>query len=121
MFSNVGRAAIFAALLGSSVTNAFWILSHSSLTQDRLDPVVSAGKVSSHVHTVVGAQNFKPVLTTSDMQASSCTTSPVQADMRSVGSSTPNTLSLLSSIIMSTATIGHPSYITITWKTTRIR
>ena len=34
------------------------ISGHSDLLRTRLDPIVAPGKVSSHVHTVVGSSNF---------------------------------------------------------------
>lgn len=64
------------------LVNAFWIIAHGTLTRDRLDPIVSPGKVSSHVHTVVGASNFGPTEDTDTLQASNCTTAPVQDDKR---------------------------------------
>ena len=64
-------------------THAFWIISHNSLTQERLDPIVSPGKVSSHVHTIVGSSAFGPEVSFQELRADkNCTTSPVQADMR---------------------------------------
>ncbi|EIN06995.1 hypothetical protein PUNSTDRAFT_53415 [Punctularia strigosozonata HHB-11173 SS5] len=80
MFTILARAAAAAILVGPTLTNAFWILSHGSLTHDRLDPLLSSGKVSTHEHTVVGASNFGPVTTYDSLQSSECTTSPVQAD-----------------------------------------
>lgn len=70
--------AAFALLPGA--TRAFWILDHGSLTQDRLDPIVEAGRVSSHVHNIVGGSAFAATLDASTMARSNCTTSPVQAD-----------------------------------------
>ena len=65
-------------------SQAFWILGHDSLTQDRLDPIVSPGQVSGHVHNIIGASNFGPEVSFESLTASNCTTSPVQADMRLV-------------------------------------
>lgn len=73
---------IVLSLLLPLTANAFWIIAHGTLTRDRLDPIVDPGKVSSHVHTVVGASNFGPTLDTSLLQASDCTTAPVQDDKR---------------------------------------
>jgi hypothetical protein len=82
MFTMLSRAVAAAVLVGPTLTNAFWILTHGSLTHDRLDPLLSPGKVSTHVHTVVGASNFAPITTFDTLQSSECTTSPVQADKR---------------------------------------
>lgn len=76
------RAAASFLALASLHANAYWIISHSILTHDRLDPIVSPGKVASHVHTVVGASNFGPTVSVESLQASNCTTAPVQKDKR---------------------------------------
>ncbi|KLT44646.1 hypothetical protein CC85DRAFT_241950 [Cutaneotrichosporon oleaginosum] len=48
----------------------------------RVDPVVSPGRVSDHVHTVFGASNFREVLNTPAEQArAECTSATVSADM----------------------------------------
>ena len=74
---------LFLALLLARQAAGFWILAHSSLTTDRLDPVVTPGKVSGHVHTVVGASNFGPTVSGESLLKSKCTTAHVQDDMSS--------------------------------------
>ncbi|EIW67152.1 hypothetical protein TREMEDRAFT_65020 [Tremella mesenterica DSM 1558] len=37
-----------------------WILNHVPLAQGRLDPIVSPGGVSGHVHAIVGGSAFEP-------------------------------------------------------------
>ncbi|SNX87507.1 uncharacterized protein MEPE_06217 [Melanopsichium pennsylvanicum] len=60
-----------------------WILAHHDLKQARIDPIVSPGKVSSHVHSLVGANGVSADTTTArDLEeASNCTTSGILADM----------------------------------------
>jgi hypothetical protein len=43
-----------------SLTFSFWIVSHGPLTATRLDPIVSPGAISGHVHAIVGGSNFGP-------------------------------------------------------------
>ncbi|KAL5487513.1 hypothetical protein ACEPAI_5621 [Sanghuangporus weigelae] len=61
-------------------TNAWWILAHDSLTQDRLDPIVTPGKVAYHVHNIIGSSGFGPTVSNESLQDANCTTAPVQAD-----------------------------------------
>lgn len=77
------RLAAATILILAERASAFWILSHSTLTIDRLDPIIEPGKVSSHVHTVIGASAFGPTVSVESLQASNCTTSPVQDDSSS--------------------------------------
>lgn len=63
-----------------ALARAFWILDHSSLTQDRLDPIVEEGRVSAHVHNIIGGSAFGATLDTGRMAAAACSTAPVQAD-----------------------------------------
>jgi hypothetical protein len=72
--------AVSVLALAATPARAFWILDHGQLTLDRLDPIISPGAVSSHVHVAVGARAFGPIATNVSAQAAGCTTSPVQAD-----------------------------------------
>jgi Domain of unknown function (DUF1996) len=45
-----------------------------------LDPIISPGTVSPHVHTVVGGSNFGPVVTTAGLRNSQCTSIPIAED-----------------------------------------
>jgi hypothetical protein len=45
----------FAIVVGRSL--AFWRMGCTTLTMGRVDPIVSPGKVSAHVHTVVGSSS----------------------------------------------------------------
>lgn len=85
-----------------------WILTHGRLKQARIDPIVSPGGLSSHVHSLVGANGVSADTTTApDLDsASTCTTSGIHADMSAYwaptlysinddGTFTPRTLSFV--------------------------
>jgi len=62
------------------VADAYWLMGASNiLTTERLDPIVSPGGVSSHVHAVVGGSNFGTVSTAS-LRESQCTSIPIPQD-----------------------------------------
>lgn len=77
--------ALFAAVqVGATLQDpVMWILVHHRLKQARIDPIVSPGGVSSHVHSLVGANGVSAVTTTAEDldKASTCTTSGITADM----------------------------------------
>lgn len=51
------------------------------ILEARMDPIIEPGSVSGHVHTVMGASNFRNVLNTpEEQQKAACTTAPLQAD-----------------------------------------
>ncbi|RDX43613.1 WSC-domain-containing protein [Lentinus brumalis] len=79
-FTALSTLVLLASLLG--VANAqYWIFGGSRpIVTTRLDPVISPGSVSSHVHSVVGASRFKDVYDPADLLQSNCTTIPVQPD-----------------------------------------
>lgn len=60
--------------------NAYFILSHSVLETTRMDPIISPGGVSQHVHSIVGGSNFDDTMTYQSALASGCTTAPVSVD-----------------------------------------
>ena len=78
----IQRGAV--ALLLSTLATGFWILDPTSLVQERLDPIVSPGIVSGHVHNIAGPSNFAPISTYDSLQSSNCTSIPVQVDKRFV-------------------------------------
>ena len=81
--------AVWCALLAATEVSAtledpvMWILAHHKLKQARIDPIVTPGKPSSHVHSLVGANGVSQDTTTADdlVRASNCTTSGLTADM----------------------------------------
>lgn len=77
--------ALFAAIEVSATYEkpVMWILAHHKLKQARIDPIVTPGKPSSHVHSLVGANGVSEDTTTADdlVEASNCTTSGLTSDM----------------------------------------
>ncbi|KAJ7054748.1 hypothetical protein C8F01DRAFT_1162793 [Mycena amicta] len=70
---------LILALLGCS--EAYWLMAPNNiLTTQRLDPVVSPGSVSTHVHAVVGGSNFGLNTSTADLRNSACTSIPIPED-----------------------------------------
>ncbi|CAL5868505.1 uncharacterized protein PFLUO_LOCUS2731 [Penicillium psychrofluorescens] len=50
------------------------------LTEGRMDPIISPGAASSHVHAIQGGSNFNLTMETNTLLDSSCTSSLVEAD-----------------------------------------
>ncbi|OXC63157.1 hypothetical protein AYX13_06867 [Cryptococcus neoformans] len=72
---------IFSLLAVLAVpTNAYFILSHPILETTRLDPIVSPGEISSHVHAIVGGNNFDKAMTYQSTQESTCSTASITVD-----------------------------------------
>ncbi|WVQ94806.1 hypothetical protein IAU59_001889 [Kwoniella sp. CBS 9459] len=62
----------------------FFVVQHGkSLITGRLDPVVSPGAVSGHVHAIIGTSSFKPTYTYENSMAGRCTTANVAVDKSS--------------------------------------
>ena len=55
----VNKSSLFLLSLGSlaGISEAFWRMSCSIIQTGRIDPVVSPGKVASHVHKISGASS----------------------------------------------------------------
>ncbi|KAG5927398.1 hypothetical protein E4U42_002294 [Claviceps africana] len=53
---------------------------NKQLTRGRMDPIVTPGKVSTHVHTVLGGSGFGLGSTGKDIMASNCSTAMVKGD-----------------------------------------
>ncbi|KLT45175.1 hypothetical protein CC85DRAFT_151830 [Cutaneotrichosporon oleaginosum] len=80
-------ATLVAALglAGSASAQAFpdhtIITNISPIMMGRIDPIIDPGKVGAHVHTVLGASNFRSELNTpQEMLNAQCTTAAVTAD-----------------------------------------
>lgn len=58
----------------------YFSIGHPQFLRTRLDPIVSPGSVSTHVHAVIGASNFRADSDYGDATGSNCTTSFIQAD-----------------------------------------
>ncbi|WWC67290.1 uncharacterized protein I206_101198 [Kwoniella pini CBS 10737] len=63
-----------------ATANAYFILQHPILETTRLDPIVNPGDISSHVHSIVGGNNFDKTMSYASTQQSTCTTAPVSVD-----------------------------------------
>ncbi|KAI1477725.1 WSC-domain-containing protein [Daldinia eschscholtzii] len=70
-------AASFTSIQGA---DAYWRMSCSLIQTGRLDPNISPGVVSAHVHKVSGASNFGLSNTYEDLIASQCTSCEIQDD-----------------------------------------
>lgn len=77
--STMALAAIPLVLLTSPV-HAFWRMSCGLIQTGRIDPIVSAGTVGTHVHKIAGASSFNVSSTFASLQASDCTSCSIQAD-----------------------------------------
>jgi poly(3-hydroxybutyrate) depolymerase len=78
-------AATVAALLGSAAakdTRTFAVLrfNNKELTRGRMDPIVSPGKTSGHVHTIFGGSGFSISATGDDLSRSQCTSAKIKGD-----------------------------------------
>jgi hypothetical protein len=81
---SVVLAALVASVAAAKDKRTFAVLHHygnGPLTTCRLDPIVSPGGPSAHVHTVMGASNFGPNVTGESLRQSSCTTAKPKADL----------------------------------------
>ncbi|KAL0945477.1 hypothetical protein HGRIS_000963 [Hohenbuehelia grisea] len=69
---------LFSAI---SAVHGYWLMgAHNFITTQRLDPLVSPGKVSSHAHSVVGGSNFGFETNTASLRQSKCTSVPIPQD-----------------------------------------
>ncbi|KAJ3975834.1 hypothetical protein EV361DRAFT_865096 [Lentinula raphanica] len=74
------RHALSALAALSSVQAYFLVGVRNILVTERLDPIISPGAVSSHVHSVVGGSNFGMNITTDSLRDSECTSMPIEED-----------------------------------------
>lgn len=70
----------FIHVFAQDQADPHFVIPHDILQTTRLDPIVTPGKVSGHVHTIVGASNFDKTVTDDLQQASSCTTAKISID-----------------------------------------
>ncbi|KAI2613481.1 WSC-domain-containing protein [Hypoxylon fragiforme] len=82
--ANLKRALVGLLATSSSYfiygVEAYWRMSCSLIQTSRLDPIVSPGAVSAHVHKVSGASNFGLSNTYQDLIDSQCTSCEIQDD-----------------------------------------
>ncbi|KAH6849794.1 hypothetical protein B0I37DRAFT_97008 [Chaetomium sp. MPI-CAGE-AT-0009] len=77
-------AALVATVAAAKDKRTFAVLRHygqGPLTTCRADPIVSPGRTSTHVHTVMGASNFGLNVTGESLRESKCTTALPKADL----------------------------------------
>ncbi|KAL9714496.1 hypothetical protein Ac2012v2_002811 [Leucoagaricus gongylophorus] len=75
------RSFICIVLTLIASAQAYWLMGiEDFITTERLDPVVSPGKVSSHVHSVLGGSNFRFNTSTEALRQSECTSIPIPED-----------------------------------------
>ena len=84
-FSKVTFLATFAASASAySATGRTFAVNHfygkGPLVEGRMDPIVSPGVASGHVHAVQGGNNFALTMTDDQALASTCTSSLVKND-----------------------------------------
>ena len=58
----------------------FVLGSGGSVAIERVDPLLSPGVASNHVHSITGGNGFKATMEYEDTQSSTCTTMPVKQD-----------------------------------------
>lgn len=79
-------ATLVASVAAVKDRRTFAVLRHTGggpLTTCRVDPIVSPGGPSPHVHTVMGASNFGFNVTGESLMQSRCTTAKVKGDLSS--------------------------------------
>ena len=70
---------VFLALELATFVDAFFRMSCPGRNvRERLDPIVSPGVVSGHVHTISGGAGFKASMTYGDTQASKCSSCTIK-------------------------------------------
>jgi len=76
-----GAALALVASLSTPVS-AFWRMPcPGRLVLERVDPIISPGEVSGHVHTVSGGSGFGFSTNYSQQRASACTSCPIKQDL----------------------------------------
>jgi hypothetical protein len=69
------------AFLAASPVSAFWRLPcKSPIVVERADPIISPGKVSNHLHTIMGGNGFDFTMDYNSTQASTCSSCTVIGD-----------------------------------------
>lgn len=83
-FTTKAAAAVaaFAGAVAAKDERTFAVLrfTNKQLTQGRMDPIVSPGVTSAHVHTVMGGSAFGVGSTGEDLINSQCTNAQIKGD-----------------------------------------
>jgi hypothetical protein len=83
MFFTTAALAALAGVAAAKDGRTFAVLHHygkGPLMTGRVDPIISPGQVSTHVHTVMGGSNFGPSATGASLIESNCTTAKIKND-----------------------------------------
>lgn len=79
---SVKAAALALVASISSPVSAFWRMPcPGRLVMERIDPIVSPGEVSGHVHTVSGGSGFGYTTSYEQQRASACSSCPIKQDL----------------------------------------
>jgi len=78
--STLGLAAALAAPIAAQESSYFTMGTGMPVVLERVDPLMSAGKISNHVHSIVGGNGFAPTMDFAQTQTSDCSTVPVIPD-----------------------------------------
>ncbi|KAG6915002.1 hypothetical protein DXG01_013955 [Tephrocybe rancida] len=89
MARHVMKTFVFFFTALTSV-QAYWLMGAANfsdvenfITTERLDPIINPGKVSGHVHSVLGGSNFRMNTNTAALRQSECTSIPIPEDKSS--------------------------------------
>ena len=84
MFFSSAALFALAASLAAAKDSRTYAVNHfygkGALVEGRMDPIVSPGKPSSHVHTIQGGNAFAETLSDTALIASTCTSSLIKND-----------------------------------------
>lgn len=80
---SMARHSFLCSLLLGTIgtTHAYWLMGvENFITTERMDPIVTPGRVSGHVHSVLGGSNFRLTTNTEKLRNSECTSIPIAED-----------------------------------------
>ena len=82
MRSSIASIALGTVVALASPAAAFWRMPcNGPVVVERADPVVDPGKVSGHVHTVMGGNGFDFTMNFDTARASTCSTCMISKDL----------------------------------------
>lgn len=77
------RSNLLPLLAALPSSQAFWRLGCGIAQRGRIDPIITPGGVSGHLHMHSGAINISPFSDAQSLQSANCTTCTIQADKSS--------------------------------------
>ena len=82
-FSLAFLASTIPSVIGQYNPNCAFFVQYTGgyLVTERVDPLLSPGVASNHVHSITGGNGFKANMTFADTQSSTCTTAEVTQDL----------------------------------------